>query len=211
MNWSTRPSSPYTFETNPNRGSSPCYLPHADAAGQMHGTPVPTLSQQVEERWKTMNTFTVEAPNIGTAWIRAVQKLDHFPERRAYHTVVRISDPLRDDPDTHIGLDRVLNRLDLQPVETVANTIFPADLAARSRDHAHLVDRYLSMYEIIRKLSPNKNGWGTYFGRLVAYPSTDNEHGFDQLGAVISWLQKESAYKGGKTARYETTLAHALD
>lgn len=117
-----------------------------------------------------MKTFLVEGQGIAVAWIRAVQKLDQLPDRRAFHTVVRIADPLRDDPDTHTGLDRALERLGLQPVETVANTIFPADLAARSRDHAHLANRYRAMYDTVRKLSP-KNKWGTYFGRLIAYPS----------------------------------------
>jgi hypothetical protein len=157
-----------------------------------------------------MNTFLVEGRGIAAAWISAVQKLDQMPDRRAFHTVVRIADPLRDDPDTHTGLDRALERLGLQPVETVANTIFPADLAARSRDHAHLANRYRAMYDTVRKLSP-KNKWGTYFGRLIAYPSSGYEHGFDQLAAVISWLRLESSYKGGKTARYETMLAHPLD
>lgn len=157
-----------------------------------------------------MKSFVVEGQGIATAWMRAVRKLDEIPDRRAIHTVVRISDPLQDDPNTHADLDRVLDRLGLQPVETVANTIFPADLAARCRDHAHLVSRYLAMYDIVRKLSP-KNRWGTYFGRLISYPSTGQKDGFDQLAAVISWLRKECAYKGGKTARYETTLAHPLD
>lgn len=157
-----------------------------------------------------MNSFVAEGQGIATAWIRAVRKLGELPDHRAFHTVVRIGDPLRDGPDTHAGLDRVLERLGLQPVETVANTIFPADLAARSRDYAHLVSRYRAMYGTVRKLSP-KNKWGTYFGRLVAYPSAGHEDGFDQLAAVISWLRMESAYQGGKTARYETMLAHPLD
>jgi hypothetical protein len=157
-----------------------------------------------------MNTFMVEGQGIAAAWIRAVQNLDGLPDRRAYHTVVRIGDPLRDDPDTHAGLDRVLERLDRQSVETVANTIFPAELASRSRDHNHLVSRYRAMYDTVRKLSP-MNKWGTYFGRLIAYPSPRHEQGFDQLAAVISWLRMESAYKGGKTARYETMLAHPCD
>lgn len=157
-----------------------------------------------------MNCFTVQAPDVASAWIRAVAELDKTPERRAYHTVVRISDPLRDDPDTHARLDQVLERLGLQPIETVANTIFPAELAARSRDHAHLVRRYLAMYETIHRMSP-KPWWGTYFGRLIAYPSPRHESPFDQVGAVISWLSRESAYPSGKTARYETTIAHPLD
>jgi hypothetical protein len=157
-----------------------------------------------------MNSFVVEGQGVATAWIRAIWKLEELPDHRAFHTVVRIGDPLHDDPDTHAGLDRVLDRLGRQPVDTVANTIFPADLAARSRDHAHLVSRYRAMYDTVRKLSP-KNKWGTYFGRLIAYPSARHEDGFDQLAAVISWLRMESAYKGGKTARYETMLAYPLD
>lgn len=156
-----------------------------------------------------MNSFTVEAPGIAAAWIRAALKLDQLPDRRAYHTVVRINDPLHDDPHTHASLDRVLDRLGLQPIETVASTIFPADLAARSQDHAHLVNRYRAMYETVRKMSPN-NRWGTYFGRLVAYPSARHEDGFDQVGAVISWLVKETAYQRGKAARYETMITDPL-
>ena len=157
-----------------------------------------------------MNTFLTEGQGVAGAWIHAVQKLDQLPDRRALHTVVRIVDPLRDDPDTHAGLDRVLERLGLQPVETVANTIFPADLAARSRDHTHLANRYRAMYDTVQKLSP-KNKWGTYFGRLIAYPSPGHQQGFDQLAAVISWLRLESTYKGGKAARYEAMLTHPLD
>lgn len=157
-----------------------------------------------------MNSFAVDAPDIASAWIRAVSKLDEFPDRRAFHTVVRIANPLRDNPDTHDGIDRVLDRLDLQPVETVANTIFPTDIAARSQDHADLANRYLAMYETIRRLSP-KNRWGTYFGRLIAYPSNSDGAGIDQIAAVISWLVKETAYRGGKTARYETMIAHPTD
>src|ERR1700722_20231643 len=77
-----------------------------------------------------LNSFMVEAPDIASAWIRAVSRLDEFPDRRAFHTVVRIAEPLRDNSDTHAGLDRVLDRLDLQPVETVADTIFPNGIAA---------------------------------------------------------------------------------
>jgi hypothetical protein len=157
-----------------------------------------------------MNTFVAEGHGVAAAWKHAVQKLDALPDRRAFHTVVRITHPVRDDPDTHAGLDRVLKRLRLQPVETVANTIFPEELAARSHDHTQLVSRYLAMYDTIRRLSP-KNKWGTYFGRLIAYPSTEYEDGFDQLAAVISWLRMESAYERGKTARYETMIAHPLD
>jgi hypothetical protein len=124
--------------------------------------------------------------------------------------MVRISNPLRDDPDIHARLDQALKRLGRQPIETVANTIFPAALAARSRDHAQLVSRYLAMYETIHRLSP-KPWWGTYFGRLIAYPSPQHESPFDQVGAVISWLSKESAYPSGKTARYEIAIAHPLD
>jgi len=121
-------------------------------------------------RRRKVNTFLVQGRGIADAWIRAVQKLDQTPDRRAFHTVVRIADPLCDDPTLTLAWTGCLERLGLQPVETVANTIFPADLAAAQPRSRSPAKRYRAMYDTVRKLSP-KNKWGTYsVGSLPTLP-----------------------------------------
>jgi hypothetical protein len=95
-----------------------------------------------------------------------------------------------------------------QSVETVANTIFPAALAAASKGPEDLVERYRAMYLNVRRLSPN-NRLGTYFGRLVAYPGGGGE--VDQLNPLINKLRAESALKTPKAARYEIDTAVAAE
>ena len=93
-------------------------------------------------------------------------------------------------------MDELLAAEDLQPAETVANTIFPAAIAATSRDHLELTRRYLAMLPTLRRLSPG-NARGTYFGRLVAFPGPDGP--VNQLDAVITRLRRETAKKGSGT------------
>jgi hypothetical protein len=145
--------------------------------------------------------MTVDAPDVSTAWITAAEQL--LPERKAIHTVVRIADPVAEVPQVRQAVDALLDAQHLQCVETVANTIFPVALAAGSRDHAELVERYTRMGPVLRRFS--KNRLGTYFGRLIQYPTPQGP--FDQIGAVIKRIGIERAGGRAKQARYEATLA----
>jgi hypothetical protein len=150
----------------------------------------------------------VDAGDVSDAWRQAMRALFARPGRRAIHTVVRIADPVAEQDETWDRLDQWLAGHELYSIETVANTIFPAHLATTSRDHAHLVDRYRRMYPTLRKRLP-ANRAGTYFGRLVAYPSRTGE--FDQLGAVIQRIRRERSSGQAKQARYEAALQHPDD
>jgi hypothetical protein len=155
-----------------------------------------------------MTAVHVDAADVSDAWREAMRALFACPGHRAIHTVVRIADPVAEFDSTWADLDGWLAQHELYSIETVANTIFPIHIAASSPNHALLVDRYRRMYPVLRKRLP-ANRAGTYFGRLVAYPSTTGE--FDQLGAVIERIRRERLGGHAKQARYETALQHPID
>lgn len=59
------------------------------------------------------------------------------------------------------------------------------------------------MYPLLKKRY-DKNVRGTYFGRLIQYPTTKGP--FDQIGAVIARIAIERKAPRPKQARYEATL-----
>lgn len=143
-----------------------------------------------------MRTINVTGPDISTAWLAACEAMDDNA-RTALHTVVRIEDPLSEDPAIRSALDWTLAKRGLQPVSTVANTIFPVAVAQTSHDHLELSRRYMAMLATLKRLAPGKNNQGTYFGRLVAFPGAKGP--VNQLDAIIGRLRVEGAKKGSKT------------
>ncbi|GLW58895.1 hypothetical protein [Kitasatospora phosalacinea] len=160
-----------------------------------------------------MQHFMVDAPDISTAWLRAASRLADLPDKRAYHTVVRITDPRSEDPRVRSELERLRaarKGSPLYPLETVVNTLFPTALAAVSKDHDDLVRRYRALYSRLRKAA-RRNIHGTYFGRLVCYPGKDSTGTpVDQLGLLIDRLRR---YSGSAqwNGLYEAGTAHIDD
>jgi thymidylate synthase len=150
-----------------------------------------------------MDTFTVSGPDISTAWIRACKALDQPPNRRGYHTVVRIADPIADDPRVRFELDRILESKNKQSVRTVANTIFPAALARAAKDHDALVARYKKLFPSLKRLHQG-NRLGTYFDRLINYPGPGGST--DQIALIIGRLRQQLETRGPMTACYEANL-----
>lgn len=142
-----------------------------------------------------MKTIAVAGADLSAAWLSACRAMSGNPPV-AYHTVVRIQDPATENLAIRAVVDEMLAAAGLQPVETVANTIFPAAVAASSRDHLELTRRYLAMLPTIQRLSA-ANASGTYFSRLVAFPSPDGK--LNQLDALITRLRMETAKKGSGT------------
>ncbi|WIM99970.1 hypothetical protein ACTOB_003641 [Actinoplanes oblitus] len=155
-----------------------------------------------------MNLISVQVADVSSAWLSAARRLHDEPRRKAIHTVVQIVDPVAENPAVREAMDLLLAEQDLQCVETVANTIFPEAFANDSRDHAELVDRYVKIYPLLRKRF-GKNGRGTYFGRLIQYPT--GKEPFDQIGAVIDRILIERNGGNPKHARYEATVSVAED
>lgn len=153
----------------------------------------------------------VHENNVSSAWLQALRALEaNAPTRWALHTLVAIDDPTAEDDELRAQADRLLDELGMAPIETVANTIFPAHLAAVSESHQDLVSRYRALYPLLRSRW-HKNSEGTYFGRLIAHPSANDEEGYDQLGAVIRKLSAEHARGNPKTALYEAAFRRAGD
>lgn len=156
-----------------------------------------------------MFTSPVRADDVSHAWLEAVRGLDAIaPKRAALHTMVTIENPIVEDADIRADADRLLKEFELAPIETVANTIFPQQLANASSNHEELVRRYRAIYpELKKRWHPNARG--TYFGRLVAYQTAAHPDGYDQLGEIIHRLTLEHARSNGKTAIYEASLREA--
>ncbi|MDG4750275.1 hypothetical protein O7630_04940 [Micromonospora sp. WMMD718] len=155
-----------------------------------------------------MTIITVQAPDVSTAWLSAAAQLDAQPRREAFHAVVHIDDPVAENPETRTAVDEILRSGNLQTIETVANTIFPAGIAASSQNHAELVERYLRILPVLRRFPKNERG-ATYFSRLIHYPTKNGP--FDQIGAVIDRVGIERRTPGPRRARYEVGIAGGDD
>jgi hypothetical protein len=147
-----------------------------------------------------MTLINVEAANVSTAWLEAARHVEHEPDRKALHSVVRIADPVGEISAVRDELEQLLQQRKMQCVETVANTIFPGELARTSRDHEDLVERYRRLYPRLQRFPGNESG--TYFGRLVAYPTAKGP--FDQVGAIIDRINAQIRSGNPKhAARFE--------
>jgi len=73
-------------------------------------------------------------PDCASAWHAAVQHLEGLPCQQASNVVIDIADPRAratlDDPAV-AEVDAFLRSKEKKPVETVANTVFPASLYRR--------------------------------------------------------------------------------
>lgn len=70
-------------------------------------------------------------------------------------------------------------------IRDVANTIFPARLAARVADRDALYTMYLQRHDRARRWARRRYAWGTYFERLIRFPPD----GVNQLERVIDKLR----------------------
>lgn len=146
--------------------------------------------------------------SLSEGWAKTVRALLGCPERKSFHTVTTMTDPTREDPALRAGLDRLLAAHNKPPVVEVANTVFPAAMAATSTDAEHLGRRYRAIYPRLRKLDSD-NASGTYFGRLVQYPSAGEP--VDQLAEVVKRMRlqrghREPGHGGVMSAAYEATV-----
>ncbi|MER7209802.1 hypothetical protein ABT340_22300 [Streptosporangium sp. NPDC000239] len=157
-----------------------------------------------------MHTFNVAAKNTSLAWAAACRALDvpaHL-SRDGFHTVVRIADAAAEDPLLRTHFDQMRDRHGYEPIETVANTLFPAKLAAACSSPEELVHRYREMYERLKRMDRQNRG-GTYFGRIVAYPGESGA--VDQLTLLITRIRRQASGKGPMSAAYEMDIAHPDD
>lgn len=143
---------------------------------------------------------TIAAANLSVAWLETLEAVRALPEGHGFHAVTRIADPASEVARIRAAADTLLSERDLDPVLTVANTIFPAGISATSVSPQVLVERYRAVLPTLRHLH-HDNQRGTYFGRIVSYEAPGGR--VDQLGNLIRKLRSEHANRAPKTARYE--------
>lgn len=145
---------------------------------------------------------------ISDAWRATVLGIDRTTDRKLFHTVTRVEHPAApEDSDLRASLDALLAQRTQSTVETVANTLFPAAMADRTKNMNELAQRYRNLYPTIRKFPHNSHG--TYFGRMVSYPSPSD--GLDQLTALVTRLHQQLETKANMSTPYEMTIESPSD
>lgn len=147
-----------------------------------------------------MTPREIRADDVGSAWVKAVRHVLEQYGGEAFHLAVRIG-AKEDDPNLRKATSDLGVSQGMQPVDTVANTIFPASMAATTSTMDELAARYQSLYPRIRKYSLNHGG--TYFGRLVAHPAGGKYA--NQLSNTIRKLRFELE-NSHHTSRYECAV-----
>jgi hypothetical protein len=153
--------------------------------------------------------------NISRAWLEALSRLAQEPDGKAIHLAVCVRDPqgpedkaIRGALDSFIAKARE-RRPRLWPVNTVANTIFPAAFYQPDGE-----DPRARLYELHGKAQRIQDRMGrdseNYFNRLVAYPVADSEP-FNQLEYIVDRLiNQRKPRKGGRggalSSAYEAGL-----
>lgn len=155
----------------------------------------------------------VEATDLSTAWTEALRQLV-AAGGDAVNLSVAIEDPTLEIPAVRKAVEQFVAQhrasgSRIQPVSTVANTLFPEKwyietLGRQAEEHLYGLER------ATRSVTRRRNRSGTYFGRLVAWPTGDGED-FNQLDHVVTRLRaaKEQGQRRGN--QYEVQMTTPVD
>lgn len=131
-----------------------------------------------------MGTYVV-GNDIGSAWLAAFRALD---ERKGsiVNLAVDITSPTTEDLGVRGAIEHTLAGLrdtrrgfaNVQSMHTVANTVFPISLYRPGTDGAAARFIANALKGEQNRSHATRRQWGTYLGRLVAYPARDG--GYDE-------------------------------
>jgi len=136
------------------------------------------------------------AEDIGSGWLAGFSSLQEKPDSALTLT---IANPLMEDVGVRKEIEQTLvdlhaagnaNFATVQSMDTVASTIFPVDFYQAVGSAAHFFEQ-VALAEQVRSHSRRKR-WGTYVGRLTAYPTPDGPA--NQLGVAIERLTLPKAW-----------------
>jgi thymidylate synthase len=138
--------------------------------------------------------------NLSLAWAKAFVRVMSQGNNRIVPLIVSVknlsNDHVEEDARIRKELDQALAKEDKYSTETVANTIFPSSLWNHRRNRKVLYERFTTILPRIMKHSGNRRG--TYFQRLIAFPSTGGD--VNQLEHIITtWRRgnhRNSALQG---------------
>lgn len=128
----------------------------------------------------------VEAESFQEAYFAALSEVQGH-KWECWNLVAQIGDPSRLDAGVNARVTEFALSEGLRRPLNVAYTIFPHRLA-QGRSRACLYKRYTE------RLLPRYRQWGTYFGRLIAYPGGDGPVNQLEL-AITSALGSEDTYR----------------
>jgi thymidylate synthase len=128
----------------------------------------------------------IESDSISDVWSSAVVLATKTRGHEVMNLNATVTGLDRGGPDENAEmrslLDEMLSAAEMASVETVANTIFPNSLWNPRRPKEELFARYMKAFPKIRRHPANRRG--TYFERMINYPSGNGEK-FNQLKQVI--------------------------
>lgn len=152
--------------------------------------------------------------NVSVAWLDAFQFLLE-KGRDIPNLAVTIEHPLEENAQIRVLLDQFIAAQRSQkpshrvePISTVANTIFPSALylpRLGPKASAHLYE----MSGLARSVSRRRNRLGTYFERLVAWPK--DGHAVNQLEKVVSRIKSARTRGRAKENSLEIGIAEPCD
>ena len=141
--------------------------------------------------------------SIDEAWLGTLEAAEQESDGRLLHAVLSITNPEAPSSEVVASNDVVLVQRGDPSVDTVANTLFPANLYSPpdadyapglSPDQLQLLDVAANdLYATYRDMLPdlctfNGNEHGTYFGRLVSWPGKASD-GYNQLNRRVEQLR----------------------
>ena len=144
----------------------------------------------------------IQANDISSAWLAGAKYLIDCGGF-GYGLVVEIENPLQENTYVKALLDDLLLAKGKQPIDTVANTIFPRGLDTPSQGRERLYYRYRRILPRLHKKRGNRRG--LYFERLISWPlATDEE--VNQVEETIRKLQTEQRRSNPLRSIYEMSI-----
>lgn len=127
-------------------------------------------------------------PDCFTAWREAVRSVDAQSEHHAHNVIIDVANPIARaslaDPAVAAVSD-FLGGYEKKPIETVANTIFPAGLYTRYGAPAFF-DRFRN--DVLPKVRRSGLWSGYYFERMMQLPQIEGEP-INQLWEIVERLR----------------------
>jgi hypothetical protein len=148
-----------------------------------------------------MLTFTRETRVEG--WLAACEAL-FAAEERIYNLILEVSSPASATPSTEKierRVDEFLVKHDRQPLNSVAETIFPAT-EYKLHGLQGVYDYPTNVYPAIRSASP----WGNYALRLTHRSVADGGEPIKPLKLLIDKAKRQLSTRSPKYAAYELDL-----
>ncbi len=140
-------------------------------------------------------------PDCAAAWREAVRAVDLATGHQAYNVIIDVADPVANATHAHPGIAAVDAFLSprAKPVDTVANTIFPASLYLR-----HGAPAFFDVFStrVLPKVRRGERWSGYYFERMIDYSVADG-HPSNQLWDIVTRMKCDSVKALNK---YELSL-----